>query len=137
MKHNWILILVGASFFTLLTSMKVPAPQPGAIELKMEITTIDDLRLQVTAQNETGKKLYLSVLMQEPATAYGISETEIYVEEISGDVTTFTRTLNLSELENGTYRIKIKAGKQRIDRLLNIRAKPVTEEARIISLSRR
>ena len=134
MKYNWILLFFGASLFTLLTSMKMPAPQPASTDLKVEIKTIDDLRVQLTAQNETGKKLYISILMQESGPFNRISETEIYGEEIAADVATFNRTLNLSKLESGTYRIKIKAGKQHIERILNIRAKPVIEEARVISL---
>ncbi len=134
MKYNWSLLLVGAFFFTLLTSMKMPTLQPDSSDLKVEIKTVDDLRVQLTAQNETGKKLYLSVLKQESDAFRVIAETEIYAEEVSGDVTTFNRTLNLSQLESGTYRIKIKAGKRSIDRLLNIRAKPATEETRAVVL---
>lgn len=136
MKHSWTLLLSGAFFFVLLTSMKMPASQTGSADsLKVEVTTLDNLRIQLTAQNETGKKLYLSVLMLEPSTFSRLSETEVYGEEIPGDVASIDRTLNLSKLETGTYRIKIKAGKQRFDRILNIKAKPVAvEDARVISL---
>ena len=90
--------------------------------------------MQLSAQNETGKKLYLSVLMLEKGTYNRISETEIYSEEISGDVASFSRTLNLSNLESGDYRIRIKAGKQRFERLVSIKSKPVTASDRVLSL---
>jgi hypothetical protein len=134
MKHNWTMLLLSASTFVLLTSMKTPAPQPGSADLKVEIITKTDLRLELTAQNETGKKLHLSVLKLEPNAFNTTNETEIYTEEIAGDISSFNRTLNLSKLESGTYRIRIKAGKRRFERQLDIRARPVTEDARIISL---
>lgn len=135
MKHNWTLLLLGASFFVLLTSMKTPAPQSNLAALRVEITPREDLRVQLTAQNETGKKLYLSVTMLETNTYNRITESEIYSEAVSGDISSFNRTLNLSNLESGTYRIRIKAGKQRFERLLDIKAKPVTTQDRIISLN--
>ena len=135
MKYNWTLLLFGAFFFVLLTSMKPSDPPTGSADLKVEMKTMDDLLVQLTAQNETGKKLYLSVLMQESGTSSRIAETTIYSEEISGDVATVTRTLNLSKLESGTYRIKIKAGKQHFERRVDIRTKPVTSDSRIISLN--
>ncbi|MBC7776702.1 MAG: hypothetical protein H7246_14810 [Phycisphaerae bacterium] len=135
MKHSWTMLLLGASFFVLLTSMKTITPQAGPADLKVDLTTTDDLRVQLTAQNETGKKLYLSVLMLESGVYNRLTETEIYTEEISGDISSFNRTLNLSKLESGTYRIVVKAGKQRFDRLINIKSKPVTEADRIISLN--
>ncbi len=131
MKYNWTLLLLGAFFFVVLTSMK---PSDSA-DLKVEMKTMDDLLVQLTAQNETGKKLYLSVMMQESGMSSRVAETTIYSEEISGDVATVTRTLNLSKLESGTYRIKIKAGKQRFERRVDIRTKPVTSDSRIISLN--
>lgn len=134
MKHSWTLLLLGASFFVLLTSMKTMTPFPGPAGLKVDLATTDDLRVQLTAQNETGKKLYLSVLMQETSIYHRITESEIYYEEVSGDVHSFNRTLNLSKLESGTYRIVLKAGKQRFERLLNIKSKPVKEEPRVITL---
>ncbi len=105
-----------------------------ATDLQVKITTTEDLRVLLTAQNDTGKKLYLSVRMQENATFNRVAETEIYSEEISGDISSFNRVLNLSKLESGTYRISIKAGKQHFDRFLNIRTKPVADDSRIIAL---
>lgn len=124
MKHKWTLLLFGASFFVLLTGMKMPSSQPDSADLTVEITAMDDLRVQLAAQNETGKKLYLTVLMLEPNAFGSNTQTEIYTEEISGDVAEINRTLNLSELEIGTYQIKIKAGKKRFTHLVDIRAKP-------------
>ena len=135
MKHTWTSLLIGASLFVLLTSMKtITPPTSGPDGLKVDLTTTEDLRVQLSAQNETGKKLYLSVLMLEKGTYNRISETEIYSEEISGDVASFSRTLNLSNLESGDYRIRIKAGKQRFERLVSIKSKPVTASDRVLSL---
>lgn len=136
MKHNWIMLLLGASFFVLLTSMKSPVLQADSTELKVEIATTDDLRVQLTAQNETGKKLSITVIMMEPNAYSHTTETEIYTEEIPGDVTKVSRTLNLSKLDSGSYRIKVKAGKQRFDRLINIQTKPVVvpDNSRVISI---
>lgn len=135
MKHTWTSLLIGASLFVLLTSMKtITPPTSGPDGLKVDLTTTEDLRVQLSAQNETGKKLYLSVLMVEKGTYNRISETEIYSEEISGDVASFSRTLNLSNLESGDYRIRIKAGKQRFERLVSIKSKPVTASDRVLSL---
>ena len=108
------------------------AQEPAA--LQVNIATTDDLRIQLTGRNDTGKKLYLTVLMQEDATFSRVAETEIYSEEISADIAGFNRVLNLSKLESGTYRISIKAGKQHFDRYVNIRSKPVTDDTRIIAL---
>ena len=135
MKHSWTLLLLGASFFLLLTSMKTVTPITGPADLKVDLTSTEDLRIQLTAQNKTGKKLHLSVLMLETSAYNRLTETEIYTEEISADVSSFNRTLNLSKLESGKYRIQIKAGKQRFDRTINIRSKPVTEKSRVISLN--
>lgn len=132
MKHTWTSLLFSAFLFLLLTSMKSSAQE--ATDLQVNITTTDDLRVLLTAQNDTGKKLYLSVRMQENATFSRVAETEIYSEEISADISSFNRVLNLSKLESGTYRISIKAGKQHFDRFLNIRSKPVADDSRIIAL---
>ena len=135
MKNSWTLPLFGAFFFVLLTSMKTITPQPEPANLKVEITTVDDLRVQLTAQNETGKNLHLSVVMLESTLYNHLTETEIYTEEVPGEISSFNRTLNLSKLESGTYRIKVKAGKQHFDRTLNIREKPVTDNSRIVSIN--
>ncbi len=134
MKHRWTLLLVGASFFVLLTSMKIPVSQTASTDLKVEITAMDDLRVQLTAQNETGKKLRLTVAMLERNDFSGKTQTEIYSEEISGEVSDINRILNLSNLEIGTYQIKIKAGKSWFASLVDIRAKPakVADDARIV-----
>jgi hypothetical protein len=134
MKHTWALSLLGASIIFLLTSMNTSAQEAVPTDLKVEITTSDDLRVQLTAQNETGKKLYLSVLMLENSAFHRVAETEVYSEEVSGDISNFSRVLNLSKLESGSYRIKIKAGKQHFERLLSIRTKPVLDDSRFISL---
>lgn len=127
--------LFGAFFFVLLTSMKTITPQAEPSNLKIEITTVDDLRVQLTAQNETGKDLHLSVVMLESTLYNHLTETEIYTEEVPGEISSFNRMLNLSKLESGTYRIKVKAGKQHFDRTLNIREKPVTDNSRVVSIN--
>lgn len=127
--------LFGAFFFVLLTSMKTITPQADPSNLKIEITTVDDLRVQLTAQNETGKDLHLSVVMLESTLYNHLTETEIYTEEVPGEISSFNRMLNLSKLESGTYRIKVKAGKQHFDRTLNIREKPVTDNSRVVSIN--
>lgn len=132
MKHTRRSLLFSTFLFLLLTGTKTMAQE--ATDLQVKITTTDDLRVQLTAQNDTGKKLYLSVRMQENTASSRVAETEIYSEEISGDISSFTRVLNLSNLESGTYRISIKAGKQHFDRYLNIRSKPVADDSRIIAL---
>lgn len=134
MKHTWALSLFGAFLIFLLTSMNTAAQSTVPTDLNVEITTTDDLRVQLTAQNETGKKLYLSVLMLENTAFNRVAETEVYSEEVSGDIHNFSRVLNLSKLDSGSYRIKIKAGKQHFERLLSIRTKPVTDDSRIITL---
>lgn len=126
MKHTWTLFLL----FILLSNTKISAQETS--DLQVKVTTTEDLRVQLTAQNKTGKKLYLSVLMQDHTAFNRMSEAEIYSEEISGDFSSFNRVLNLSQLESGTYRISIKAGKQHFNRFLNIRAKPVTDNSRTI-----
>lgn len=135
MKNSWTLPLFGAFFFVLLTSMKTITPQADPSNLKIEITTVDDLRVQLTAQNETGKDLHLSVVMLESTLYNHLTETEIYTEEVPGEISSFNRMLNLSKLESGTYRIKVKAGKQHFDRTLNIREKPVTDNSRVVSIN--
>ena len=132
MKHSRTSLLFGTLLFLLLSGMKAMAQEPAA--LQVNIATTDDLRIQLTGRNDTGKKLYLTVLMQEDATFSRVAETEIYSEEISADIAGFNRVLNLSKLESGTYRISIKAGKQHFDRYVNIRSKPVTDDTRIIAL---
>lgn len=134
MKHRWTLLLFGASFFVLLTGMKMPVAQPRSADLTVEITAMDGLRVQLTAQNETGKKLHLTVLMLEPNAFGSNTQTEIYTEEISGDVAEIKRTLNLSGLAVGTYQIKIKAGKKWVVHLVDIRNKPakVADDSRLI-----
>jgi len=135
MKHTWTMLLLGASFFVPLTSMKTPAPQPDSTDLKVEITTLDELRVHLTAQNLTGKKLYLSIVMLDRDVLYNtIVESELYTEQISGDIAEISRTLNLSQLESGNYMIKLKAGNKRFERLLDIRTKPadLNDDARIV-----
>ena len=136
MKHRWTLLLWGIACFFLSTSMKTPGYQLDSEYLKVNITSIDELRLQLTAQNETGKKLYLSVFQVEPNAFNRSTETEVFSEIISGEVAKVNRTLNLSKLESGTYRISVKAGKQRFEKRLDIRQKPVNVQAdnRVIQL---
>jgi len=126
MKHRWTLLLFAAPVFFLLMSMRIPAPLPNPSDLKVDITTTEDLRVQLTAQNETGKKLYISVLMMETNVDKRITETEIYTETIDGEVIEVNRMLNLSKLESGNYLIRIKAGKSRFERELDIRTKPAS-----------
>lgn len=134
MKHRWTLLLFAAPVFFLLMSMKAPVPQPNPSDLNVDITTTEDLRVYLTAQNETGKKLYISVLMLETNVDKRITETEIYTETIDGAVSDVNRMLNLSKLESGTYLIRIKAGKSRYERELDIRTKPavLTDLSRVI-----
>ncbi len=136
MKHRWTLLLFGAPLFVLFTSMQTLSPRPNSAALKVEVSTTSDMRVQLTAQNETGKKLYLSVQALEPNAFYGITETEIYTEEVSGGISKFDRILNLSKLEKGSYRIRISAGKERFERLLDIKAKPaeIVDTSRVILL---
>ncbi len=136
MKLKFNLFLLGALLFVLLTSMKTMAPQPVSKDLKVEITNLEDLRVQLSAQNETGKKLYLSVLLVEANAFHGTTETEIFTEAVSGEVSNYHRTLNLSKLESGSYRISVKAGKNRFERLLNIRAKEIVDpnKTRVITI---
>lgn len=134
MKHRWTLLLFAAPVFFLLMSMQMPVPQPNPNDLKVDISTTEDLRVQLTAQNETGKKLYINVLMLETNIDRRVSETEIYSETIDGEVSEINRMLNLSKLESGTYLIRIKAGKSRFERELDIRTKPavLTDLSRVI-----
>lgn len=132
MKRTWTLFLLSASLFVVLASMTTLAQE--TTDLQVKITTTEDLRVQLTAQNKTGKTLYLTVLMQDQTGFNRLAETEIYSEEIAGEVAGFTRVLNLSQLESGKYRIRLKAGKQHVDRLLDIRTKPVYEDSRTILL---
>lgn len=125
MKHKLNLLLLGACFFVLLTSMKTPNPLADTPSLKVEITTLEDLRVQLTALNLTGKDLHINVFMRETSLYSRLIETEIYQEEISSEIPSFNRTLNLSKLESGSYRIKVRAGKQHFERVLEIQAKPV------------
>lgn len=136
MKHSWTLLLLGASFFVVLTSMRTPVIPIDTADLKVEINALDDLKVQLKAQNATGKKLYLSVLILEPNAYHNITETEIYSEQFSGNVASVNRTLNLSNLETGTYQIRVRAGKKRFNRSFDIKAKPVVvpDNSRIISL---
>ena len=136
MKHRWTLLLWGIACFFLSTSMTTPGYQLDSEYLKVNITSIDELRLQLTAQNETGKKLYLSVFQVEPNAFNRSTETEVFSEIISGEVAKVNRTLNLSKLESGTYRISVKAGKQRFEKRLDIRTKPapVSADNRVIQL---
>ncbi|MBL7780927.1 MAG: hypothetical protein JNM22_06895 [Saprospiraceae bacterium] len=127
MKHTWTLLLL----FILLGSAKAVAQETA--DLQVKITTTEDLRIQLAAENKTGKKLYLSVLMKEDGATFNrLAETEIYSEEISGELSSFSRVLNLSKLESGTYRISVKAGKHHVDRFVDIKPRPVVEDTRII-----
>ena len=134
MKQKWTLFLLGATFFVLLTSMRMPVGQPTSTDLKVEITSINDLRIQLNAQNQTGKKLHIAVLMLERNAYNTVTETEIYSEQFAENIAEINRTLNLSQLETGNYQIRIKAGKERFERLLDIRTKPVetTNDTRIV-----
>ena len=134
MKLSLTLLLSGAFFFVLLTSMITSDPLTGPAGLKVDITPIEGLRVQVEGQNETGKKLYLSVVMIEPTVNFSTTETEIFAETFPADVSTFSRTLNLSKLESGNYRIDVKAGKHRFSRPLEIKAKRVVEDDRVIAM---
>lgn len=127
MKHTWTLLLL----FILLGSAKAVAQETA--DLQVKITTTEDLRIQLAAENKTGKKLYLSVLMKEDGATFNrLAETEIYSEDISGELSSFSRVLNLSKLESGTYRISVKAGKHHVDRFVDIKPRPVVEDTRII-----
>lgn len=133
MKHRTTLLLWGAAFFVLLTSMKTPVPATGSADLKVEIIPMENLRVSLKAENDTGKKFYLSVVKIENSAFHSMTETEVYTEQVSAEVVKIHRTLNLSKLETGTYRINIKAGKRRFERILDIRPKPAVEtETRLI-----
>ncbi len=127
MKHSWTLLLLGPAFLVLLTSMKTSIPTIEPTGLQVEISNLDDQRLLLSAQNKTGKKMHISVYKQEPNAFYSITETEVFAEQVPGATTSFKRTLNLSKLETGAYRISIRAGKKRFERSLDIKSKPAPE----------
>lgn len=129
MKQRWTLLLLGPVLFILLSSMKTIIPTPDPVELKVNVSALDDQRVQLTAQNETGKKMYITVYKQEPNAFYSITETEIFTEQVPGEVAKYIRTLNLSKLETGVYRICVRAGKKRFERSLDIKSKPALELA--------
>lgn len=128
MKHIWTLSLL----FLLLSGTKTLAQE--ATPLQVKITTTDDLRVHLNAQNNTGKKLILCVWMRDQSVASRTAETKIYSEEIAGNTAEVDRMLNLSSLESGTYRISLKAGKEHVTQWVDIRPKPVVDESRVILL---
>lgn len=134
MKNRWTLLLFGAPLFVLFTGMQMPPSQMNNSDLKVEITPLEDLRLQLSAQNQTGKTLQVSLWMQDANIYNHITETEIYSEHFAGTIPEIYRTLNLSKLETGTYRLNVKAGKSQYDRILDIRTKPIVnpDDTRII-----
>lgn len=130
------MLLFGATFFATLTAMKIPQTDPHNTNLNVELTATDDLRLQLTGQNTTGNKLHIK-LSRDEATSFGHNmETVFYTERIAADSKGFNRTLNLSQLESGSYELEFRSGKERIVRYFEI-GKAVLKEVsppRVVSL---
>ncbi len=125
MKQNWVLNLVFATMFIALTAMQtatIPVsacPEAGDV-FQVEVIDKGQLRLQVHGENQTGKKLRLTIVQKEQSTLNYDSKTIIYRDQIKADETNFDRLLNLSQLENGTYEIEVTSGKQRFVRSITI-----------------
>jgi hypothetical protein len=137
MKNKLNLFFLGLVFFALLTSMQLPSDVWVSAELQVDIIAKNDLKVQFLGQNNTGKKMTLTLTKTENITFGYYAQTVVYTEQFAGDIAEINRTLDLSKLETGSYEVTLKAGKKQKSQQLDIRIKSAQVAApdRVITLN--
>jgi endoglucanase Acf2 len=137
MKNKLSLYCLGLVFFALLTSMQFPSETWNSPALKVDIIAKNDLKVQFLGQNNTGKKMTLTLSKTESHIFGYYAQTVVYTEQFAGDIAEINRTLDLSKLESGRYEVTLKAGKKHKSQQLDIRNKSEQAVApdRVISLN--
>jgi hypothetical protein len=136
MKQRLVVLFLGIAFLTVLSSMTM-LPSDLTKGLNVALVAKEKLKVQLIGENNTGKTLKVKIIKIDNNYFGYYSESVIYTEKITADITKINKTLDLSKLDNGKYEIHVKAGKKQITQYLDLHPKPTEklEEMRVISFN--